>query len=166
MLPLKTVQRDDVVISHPTENINLEVRVADDTVWLTQAQMAVLFGTQRQAITKHLQHIFEEQELEKKSTSSILEQVQKEGKRIVRRCVEFYNLDVIISVGFRVNTQKGIEFRKWANIEVGSGVYTRRSMRIYVLAYAYIRFVSCLYRRWLVGIRDLTPTPTTLRVSK
>ena len=115
MQPLKTVQRDDVVIYHPTENINLEVRVADDTVWLTQAQMAVLFGTQRQAITKHLQHIFEEQELEKKSTSSILEQVQKEGKRIVRRCVEFYNLDVIISVGFRVNTQKGIEFRKWAN---------------------------------------------------
>lgn len=87
MQPLKTVQRDDVVIYHPTENINLEVRVADDTVWLTQAQMAVLFGTQRQAITKHLQHIFEEQELEKKSTSSILEQVQKEGKRIVRRCV-------------------------------------------------------------------------------
>ena len=85
------------------------------TVWLSQAQMAELFGTGRQAITKHLQNIYECEELEKKATSSILELVRKEGKRNVKRKIEFYNLDAIISVGFRVNTKRGIEFRQWAN---------------------------------------------------
>lgn len=113
--PMKTTPYGDVVIYYVEENINLEVRVADDTVWLFQAQMALLFGTQRQAITKHLKHIYEVHELEKLATSSILELHQKEGTRQVKRFVEFYNLDVIISVGFRVNTQKGIEFRQWAN---------------------------------------------------
>ena len=111
----KTTPLGDIVIYSVAENVNLEVRVANDTVWLSQAQMSMLFGTQRQAITKHLKHIYEVHELEKFATSSILELVQKEGTRQVKRYVEFYNLDVIISVGFRVNTQKGIEFRQWAN---------------------------------------------------
>ena len=76
-----------------------------ETVWLSQAQMAELFGTGRQAITKHLQNIYECEELEKNATSSILELVRKEGKRNVKRKIEFYNLDAIISVGFRVNTK-------------------------------------------------------------
>ena len=84
-----------------------------ETVWLSQAQMAELFGTGRQAITKHLQNIYECEELEKNATSSILELVRKEGKRNVKRKIEFYNLDAIISVGFRVNTKRGIEFRQW-----------------------------------------------------
>ena len=113
--PMKTTFYGDVVIYHVAENTDLEVRVADDTVWLSQAQMAMLFGTQRQAITKHVKHIYEVHELEKLATGSILELVQKEGTRQVKRLVEFYNLDVIISVGFRVNTQKGIEFRQWVN---------------------------------------------------
>jgi len=86
-----------------------------ETVWLNQAQMAELFGTKRQAITKHLQNIYDCDELKKKATSSILELVRKEGKKTVKRKVEFYNLDAIISVGFRVNTKRGIEFRQWAN---------------------------------------------------
>ena len=69
------------MIYHVAENTDLEVRVADDTVWLSQAQMAMLFGTQRQAITKHVKHIYEVHELEKIATSSILELVQKEGTR-------------------------------------------------------------------------------------
>jgi predicted XRE-type DNA-binding protein len=77
--------------------------------------MADLFGTKRQAITKHLLNIYECKELKKEATSSILELVRKEGNRIVKRKVEFYNLDAIISVGFRVNTKRGIEFRQWAN---------------------------------------------------
>lgn len=89
--------------------------VENETVWLTQAQMAELFDVQRQAITKHIKNIFESHELEEKSTSSILELVQKEGNRNVLRKVALYNLDMIISVGFRVNTLKGIEFRRWAN---------------------------------------------------
>jgi len=72
--------------------------------------MADLFGTKRQAITKHLLNIFECKELMKEATCSILELLRKEGNRVVRRKVEFYNLDAIISVGFRVNTTKGIEF--------------------------------------------------------
>jgi predicted XRE-type DNA-binding protein len=99
----------------PDETIRLEVRVEDDTVWLSQAQMADLFGTKRQAITKHLLNIYECEELKKEATCSILELVRKEGSRIVKRKVEFYNLDAIISVGFRVNTKRGIEFRQWAN---------------------------------------------------
>lgn len=74
--------------------------VENETVWLTQAQMAELFDAQRQAITKHIKNIFESHELEEKSTSSILELVQKEGSRNVLRKVALYNLDMIISVVF------------------------------------------------------------------
>lgn len=105
----------EIVLYQPDETIRLEVRLDDDTVWLSQAQMAVLFGTQRQAITKHLKNIFETNELERVATSSILELVQKEGNRMVSRQIELFNLDVIISVGYRVNTQQGIKFRQWAN---------------------------------------------------
>ena len=105
----------EIVMYQPDETIRLEVRVEDETVWLSQAQMADLFGTKRQAITKHLLNIYECEELKKEATCSILELVRKEGNRIVKRKVEFYNLDAIISVGFRVNTKRGIEFRQWAN---------------------------------------------------
>lgn len=105
----------EVVLYNPDDTIRLEVRMNNETVWLSQAQMAELFGTQRQAITKHLKNIFNTQELERSATSSILELVQKEGTRLVRREVELFNLDVIISVGYRVNTQRGILFRQWAN---------------------------------------------------
>ena len=77
--------------------------------------MADLFGTNRQAVTKHLKNIYSDNELKKDATCSILELVRKEGTRMVSRKIEFYNLDAIISVGFRVNTKRGIEFRQWAN---------------------------------------------------
>ena len=107
--------KNEIILYQPNEEIKLEVRLDNETVWLTQAQMAELFGVQRQAITKHLQNIFDSEELDKGSTSSILELLQKEGGRMVNRQVELYNLDVIISVGFRVNTKRGIQFRQWAN---------------------------------------------------
>jgi len=107
--------QNEIVIFNPDETIRLEVRVKDETVWLTQAQMSLLFGVQRQAITKHLKNIFSSGELDEESTCSNLEQVQIEGNRKVLRRIEIYNLDVIISVGFRVNTKRGILFRKWAN---------------------------------------------------
>ena len=107
--------KGEIVMYQPDKTIRLEVRMEGETVWLSQAQMAELFGTGRQAITKHLQNIYECEELEKDATSSILELVRKEGKRNVKRKIEFYNLDAIISVGFRVNTKRGIEFRQWAN---------------------------------------------------
>jgi len=108
-------ENNEIILYQPDETIKLEVRLENETVWLTQQQMAELFGTQRQAITKHLKNIFDCEELERSSSSSILELLQKEGNRMVRRKVELFNLDVIISVGFRVNTKRGIQFRQWAN---------------------------------------------------
>ena len=105
----------EIVLYQPEGEVRLEVRVENDTVWLTQAQMAELFDVKRQAITKHVKNIFETRELEESATSSILELVQKEGSRSVKRLVTLYNLDMIISVGFRVNTGRGIKFRRWAN---------------------------------------------------
>ena len=103
------------MLYQPDDNVRLEVRLQDDTVWLTQQQMAELFGTQRQAVTKHLKNIYDSEELSKNATSSILELVRQEGDRQVKRKIEFYNLDAIISVGFRINTRRGIMFRQWAN---------------------------------------------------
>lgn len=105
----------EIILYQPNQDIRLEVRIAEETVWLSQAQMAELFGTQRQAITKHLKNIFDSQELTRESTSSVLELLRKEGNRYVKRQVELFNLDVIISVGYRVNTTQGILFRQWAN---------------------------------------------------
>ena len=110
-----TTSSGEIILYQPDNDVRLEVRLNDETVWLTQAQMAELFGTGRQAITKHLKNIYEIGELERTSTSSILELLQPEGKRMVMRKREYYNLDVIISVGYRVNTKRGIQFRQWAN---------------------------------------------------
>ena len=114
-LAVTNTSTNEIVLYQPNETIQLEVRLQDETVWLNQQQIAVLFGTQRQAITKHLKNIFESGELERQATCSILELVQKEGNRMVHRNVEIYNLDVIISVGYRVNTKRGIQLRQWAN---------------------------------------------------
>ena len=109
------IQTDNIVF-YQTENADVVVNVVykDETFWLSQKAMAALFDVNTQAITKHLSNIYEEQELVKDSTCSILEQVQKEGKRNVKRSVEFYNLDAIIAVGYRVNSKKATKFRQWA----------------------------------------------------
>lgn len=98
--------RGEIVIFNPDESVRLDVRIEGETVWLTQAQMGELFGVQRQAITKHLKNIFSSGELSRGATSSVLELVHSEGTREVRRSVELFNLDVIISVGFEL-TQSG-----------------------------------------------------------
>lgn len=117
LLPENSQQSKKSVIIYKSEDdeVQLEVKIINETVWLTQAQMAQLFGTQRQAITKHLKNIFDCHELDRGSNSSVLELLQKEGRRYVKRNVEIFNLDVIISIGYRVNTKRGIEFRQWAN---------------------------------------------------
>lgn len=104
------------LVFYQTENADVVVNVVykDETFWLSQKAMAALFDVNTQAITKHLSNIYEEQELVKDSTCSILEQVQKEGNRNVKRSVEFYNLDAIIAVGYRVNSKKATKFRQWA----------------------------------------------------
>jgi hypothetical protein len=95
-------------------DVKVEVYIMNETIWLTQAKMAELFDVQIPAINKHLKNIYDEYELLKDSTISILEIVQKEGKRSIKRKVEFYNLDAIIAVGYRVNSKKATMFRIWA----------------------------------------------------
>ncbi len=93
---------------------HIEVRLADDTVWLNQAQMATLFNQTKQNISLHINNCFKEGELDKSSTVKDSLTVQKEGSRSVQRKIEFYNLDVIISVGYRVKSKQGTLFRIWA----------------------------------------------------
>ena len=99
-------------IDNQKEYVNVVFK--DETFWLTQKAMAELFDVNTQAITKHLTNIFEEGELDKDSTCSKMEQVQKEGSRNVTRNLDFYNLDAIIAVGYRVNSKKATKFRQWA----------------------------------------------------
>ena len=106
--------RNEIIIFENQE-VKLEVNVKDDTVWLTQNQMAELFDSSRTNIVEHINNIYESEELDKNSTCQIFRQVRKEGKREVIRSIPYYNLDMIISVGYRVNSKKGIQFRKWAN---------------------------------------------------
>ena len=106
-------QEDSVVVYRSADNaIQLEVQLAEETVWLTQQQMADLFGVQIPAISKHLANIFREGELSKDSVISILENTATDGKRYRTM---FYNLDAILSVGYRVNSVYATQFRQWAN---------------------------------------------------
>lgn len=95
-------------------NVCINVHFYDETFWLTQKEMAELFEVNTQAIGKHLSNIYAEEELNKFSTCSKMEQVRQEGNRTVKRQVDFYNLDAIIAVGYRVNSKKATRFRQWA----------------------------------------------------
>lgn len=98
----------------PNNEGEVSALIKEDTIWLTQKSMAHLFGVNLPAISKHLKNIFEEGELEINSTVSKMEIVQNEGGREVKRSIDFYNLDAIISVGYRVSSQKATRFRQWA----------------------------------------------------
>lgn len=102
------------IIIYEVEESAVEVRLDRDTVWLTQRQMAELFDTSSDNISLHLKNIFSDEELEKKATTEDFSAVQKEGNRKVRRTLTHYNLDAIISVGYRVNSKRGVRFRQWA----------------------------------------------------
>jgi len=92
----------------------VKVQFEQETVWLNQKQMAFLFDKDSDTIGLHLKNIFEEEELLEKLTTEHFSVVQKEGKRNVKRNIKFYNLDAIISVGYRVNSKRGTHFRQWA----------------------------------------------------
>lgn len=98
----------------PNGKVKVEIFLKDENIWLTQAKISDLFGVERSVVTKHLRNIFNESELDKNSTCAKIAQVQKEGNRQVKRDVEFYNLDAIISVGYRVNSAQATHFRIWA----------------------------------------------------
>ena len=105
-------KKGEIIIYKTSKNeVSLDVRLEEETVWLTQNQIALLFGTQRPAITKHLNNIFKTGELKKNSVSSILEHTASDGK-IYK--TQFYNLDAIISIGYKVNSKQATQFRIWA----------------------------------------------------
>lgn len=106
-------QDNEIILYQPDATIKLEVRLENETVWLTQQQIADLFGTKRPAITKHLSNIYNSGELEEKSTCSILEHMGNDGSRLYS--TKYYNLDAILSVGYRVNSKNATLFRQWAN---------------------------------------------------
>ena len=107
------METNEIVLYQPNETMKLEVLLENETVWLTQQQIADLFGTKRPAITKHLSNIFKSGELEEESTCSILEHMAADGSRTYS--TKYYNLDVILSVGYRVNSINATMFRRWAN---------------------------------------------------
>ncbi|MCF6270242.1 MAG: virulence RhuM family protein [Melioribacteraceae bacterium] len=117
---MKLQKNKSQIIIYQTESgkTKLDVRFQDETVWLTQKMMAELFQTTSQNITIHLKNIFEEGELEEKATCKDFLQVQKEGKREVKREQKFYNLDSIISVGYRIKSHVATKFRQWATTQI------------------------------------------------
>lgn len=103
-----------LIYTSAEENISVNAVIKDDTIWLSQKAMAELFGVNTPAISKHLQNIYLEHELSADATVSKMEIVQTEGTRSVKRSIDFYNLDAIISVGYRINSHRATQFRIWA----------------------------------------------------
>lgn len=106
--------RNEIVVYQPDETIRMEVRVENETVWLSQSQMAELFGCSADNVGLHLKNVYASGELSKEATAEEFSVVRREGARMVTRRVTCYNLDAIISVGYRVNSVQGVRFRQWA----------------------------------------------------
>ena len=116
MLQEPIADKNEIVVYQPEgAEFHIAVRVENETVWLTQAQMAELFATDRTSINKHIRNIFQTHELDETSTCAKNAQVRIEGNRAIKRTLPYYNLDMIISVGYRVNSISGTRFRQWAN---------------------------------------------------
>ncbi len=109
------MEQGEIILYQPDETVKLNVRLENETVWLTQAQMAELFGIDRSVIVKHIRNVYKTEELFEEATCAKNAQVQMEGGRKVKRILPYYNLDMIISVGYRVNSKRGVQFRQWAN---------------------------------------------------
>ena len=112
---MNEMEKGEIVLYQPDDTVKLEVRMDHDTVWLTQSQIGILYGVDRTVIVKHIKNIYKTAELEESLTCAKNAQVQIEGNRKVTREIGYYNLDVIISVGYRVNSIHATKFRQWAN---------------------------------------------------
>ena len=105
----------DIIIYQTDDGLTkIDVKIQNETVWLSQQQMAELFGTSRTNVIEHINNIYLEEELDKNSTCQNFRQVQKEGNRTVSREIPFYNLDMIISLGYRIKSKIATNFRRWA----------------------------------------------------
>ena len=113
-LTVKNTEAEFLIFEKGTGDATIEVRYQDETLWMTQKAMAALFDVNVPAISKHLQNIYDDGELDRIATVSKMETVQTEGNRTISRTLSYYDLDMIISVGYRVNSIKGVRFRQWA----------------------------------------------------
>ena len=109
-----TTTGGEIILYQPDSSIRLEVRMEEETVWLTQAQMAMLFGCSIDNISLHLKNLYAEGEIDVETTSEEISVVRTEGKRQVVRKITHYNLDAILSVGYRVSSKSATRFRQWA----------------------------------------------------
>ena len=135
----------EVIFYQPDNTMRLEVRLEDETVWLTQQQMVTLFQSSKANVSEHIRNIYDQGELEQEATVRNFRTVRKEGNRMVNRTLTYYNLDTIISVGFRVNTKRGIMFRQWAN----------RTLREYLLrGYAFHQQMIAMQRQIDVRLEE------------
>ena len=109
-------EKNSSIIIYQSEdgNTRIEVKLENETVWLTQQQLCDLYQTSRTNIVEHIQHIYEDGELEESATCRKFRQVRQEGSRMVERELQYYNLDMIISLGYRVRSRVATHFRKWA----------------------------------------------------
>ena len=115
-LNIKDYKENPIAIYEANGGISkVEVLVSEETVWLTLNQISDLFDRDKSVISRHLKNIFAEEELDKDSTVAFFATVQKEGERTIEREIEYFNLDAILSVGYRVNSKKGVQFRRWAS---------------------------------------------------
>ena len=109
---IQNSSQNEIILYRPNDTISLEVRLENETIWLTQVQIAELFGVKQPAISKHISNIYSSGELSENGTYSILEYMGNDGRQ--KYITKYYNLDVIISVGYRVKSSQGIQFRQWA----------------------------------------------------
>ena len=105
---------NQIIVYQPNETMRLDVRVENETVWLNQSRLGELFGVDRTVVNRHINNIYKTGELDASSTCAKIAQVQNEGGRMISRVVPFYNLDMIIAVGYRVNSLRATKFRQWA----------------------------------------------------
>lgn len=114
MNTIKEINNDIIIYTNNTNDIKIDVLYNDENVWLSLNRIAELFGKDKSVISRHIKNIYNEEELDRKSTVAFFATVQKEGNRQITRNIEYYNLDMIIAVGYRVNSKIAIKFRKWA----------------------------------------------------
>ncbi|HBD02438.1 MAG: RhuM [Microgenomates group bacterium GW2011_GWC1_46_16] len=159
----KTGELSQIIVYQAKDGaIELKGDYNHDTVWATQAQIAQIFGVNSQAITKHIANIYDDQELEKVATCSKMEQVQKEGNRQIKRQVYSYNLDLIIAVGYRINSVLGTKFRIWATKTLRSHILTGYTINKKMISRNYDKFLLAVedVKRLLPTNNSVTGTET------
>jgi prophage maintenance system killer protein len=156
---MKKIQKSTSAILYQAKNGAIELRgdFSNETLWANRMQMAEMFGVNPQAITKHIQNIYKEKELEKKATSSKMELVQNEAGRQVRREIDIYNLDILIAVGYRINSIVGTKFRKWATKTLREYIVRGFAVDKKHIAKNYTQFLSVVEE-----IKKLLPSPSVV----